>query len=445
MDESYKLDAQWASDHHRYTIMRNYTKYTISTNIWLGGGGVLASFPSQFVSTFLASLRMKALAEPFWSNYKYLTTRSYQPVTFVRCTDSLTVGPLNMSTTIKFPDRVGEPSNDAVPLRLLLRSLANRGQSIPEDPKLDELKIFPPFWLVPSSQTEHSLLGITGQFRASAEGRSFVVDPATLESDPALWVNVSARLHACNIDAFWALTDYKRTHEEGMATVTASLASPKWKYPKTFSHSRKIRIDPQWADKLGDHISNLSIPLNGFYKLKADGIDRKFDPLAEVLAAVFSNALSNFQSGDESLPTLRMQNGERDDPAKPNEDLYNNTLIVRAFNEGQGYNLFETSVILALVVLSIYCILVIIYIIYILSFATVSSAWNSAAEFAALALCSPRPSHLGPVTAGIESLATFREPVRIRANKGGELELEFLNDGERGSRVMRRVVWNCEY
>ena len=105
-----------------------------------------------------------------------------------------------------------------------------------------------------------------------------------------------------------------------------------------------------------------------------------------------------------------------------------NHQVLKGLRQGYGYKVSEITVELSLAVVATYCLITVAYLCYIISSGWTGSSWDSISELLMLGVCSNRPGHLGNVSAGIETIATFREPVSIRVCKGSSLELLFDND-----------------
>ncbi|KAF7445689.1 hypothetical protein A1F99_106750 [Pyrenophora tritici-repentis] len=112
---------------------------------------------------------------------------------------------------------------------------------------------------------------------------------------------------------------------------------------------------------------------------------------------------------------------------------------------GYGYETSSTSTRLSLIVIMAYCIFAVGYITYMLSSGHTSTAWNSATEIIVLALQSKRSEHLRHVSAGINSIETYQEPVGIRVSDRNDLELVFERDQSNQLRKLRRVGLNKAY
>jgi len=112
--------------------------------------------------------------------------------------------------------------------------------------------------------------------------------------------------------------------------------------------------------------------------------------------------------------------------------------------QGYGYHPSEITVKLALAALGLYCAIVTVYLVYSIISGWTGSSWDSASDLVLLALCSDRPGHLGSVSAGASTLATFKEPVSIRHGQHS-LELTFDDDPSVVKSFYGDVEANKEY
>jgi hypothetical protein len=90
-----------------------------------------------------------------------------------------------------------------------------------------------------------------------------------------------------------------------------------------------------------------------------------------------------------------------------------------------GYAIESIPGILATVVICVYCVYVLASVVVTVTVGVSSNSWDSVSEVAALALSSTPPSHLGSISAGLNTLRAFQEPVGIFANEADDLELVF--------------------
>jgi hypothetical protein len=163
-----------------------------------------------------------------------------------------------------------------------------------------------------------------------------------------------------------------------------------------------------------------------------------------VVAKRYENLLSvAFAAALAEIPhySRRWDNKDEVQVDKASTTAFDISVIIR----GYGYGTAATSAYLSVAVITAYCIVTLIYIAYTLATGTSSTAWNSGIELVALALQSRRPDHLKHMSAGIDSMQTFREGVGIRVNEQDELELVFARDRDIDTRKLRKIERNKAY
>ena len=117
-------------------------------------------------------------------------------------------------------------------------------------------------------------------------------------------------------------------------------------------------------------------------------------------------------------------------PAPANSDHINMRMDVRVV--GYAWYASSFSEYLAIAVVLIYMILALAHTIWVLITGVTSSSWDTVTELLALALRSPIPDALEGSGAGIESLGTYRQMVRLRIQgKEGDEKVVMVLDGEK--------------
>lgn len=109
-----------------------------------------------------------------------------------------------------------------------------------------------------------------------------------------------------------------------------------------------------------------------------------------------------------------------------------------------GYAFESIPVIIATAILCIYFIYVLISIIASIVVGISSNSWDSVSEITALALNSTPPTHLGSISAGLNTLRVFQESVGVLSNEKDELELVF-READGGDTMFKAVERSKEY
>ncbi|KAK5266665.1 hypothetical protein LTR99_007276 [Exophiala xenobiotica] len=117
---------------------------------------------------------------------------------------------------------------------------------------------------------------------------------------------------------------------------------------------------------------------------------------------------------------------DNDALSKPSSLTYQ---VVSQLLQGYGYDAKDITVQLSLAVLGIFCLFVLAHVFLLLLTGYSGNSWDSISELLMLGLMSRKPDHLGThVGVGLETLKTFREPVSVKVNDEGHIELVFEND-----------------
>lgn len=122
--------------------------------------------------------------------------------------------------------------------------------------------------------------------------------------------------------------------------------------------------------------------------------------------------------------------------------------------QGYSYGSTDTSILLSLAVIIMYCAITLTYMFYLIATGHTSTAWSSATEFVMLALQSQPADNVKNVSVGIDTMNTFRRSVGIRVKEeideyseriGEKLELVFADEKDVQRRGLRKVVRNKAY
>lgn len=135
-------------------------------------------------------------------------------------------------------------------------------------------------------------------------------------------------------------------------------------------------------------------------------------------------------------------------PGQPNNSTAPGTQLhsdLQGYRKGIGFDSSTTAVQLSLTILIIYSMIVAGYLALMFVLGRSATSWDSIAEIMMLALNSKQPEHLKGTSVGIETLSTVREPVNIRVNYAGSLEMVFENDPGIKKESYSNVVPNVRY
>ena len=294
------------------------------------------------------------------------------------------------------------------------------------------------------------------------------------------------------IEAFWSRSTINMTNSrigfelENIDDDLLRAAKPDFPSANKVKH---IAISPEWAQRLWASYLNATFGTLGETFSQDDQITRS-EYIAKVLALGISDApdvpslnhqvyrdehgpwttLSSSCAYDPSSrtnctpsiltitegPLLDIVDGaSRKVPRSSSMDCYtsysptNSTSVtpylLSWFVSGQGYSSSTTAIRLSLSVLLVYCLYVFTYLCCTVITGRAANSWNTNSEMLMLGICSKKPEHLMNTSVGINTLATFREPVQIRVNEDDGTELSFANDPGLKNRGLRMVEVDEKY
>ena len=297
-------------------------------------------------------------------------------------------------------------------------------------------------------------------------------DPAQAGLNDSLWIVYGEMrfgsgtlwtMTGCHVDAFWY-----STHSNFSVVTAITTSNPA--EDRTFRHGMKIRLDREWASRVSELFRNSSgANLNTMLERAAAAIaiavsDAGSEYLPGTLPVVFPDRIGGIlPTPEENWRTTPVQRdallrfvdkqGFLDRYAEVDNYAFDNwtdparlsQISVQMSRRGYGYDPSETTVQLALAVLTFYCLIVAVFTAYTISTGVIATSWDTIGEFTLLALNSARPSHLPGTSVGVETLSTYRRQVSIRVNKGNSTELVFDDDPALARTDYVRAQPNAEY
>ncbi|KAH6876193.1 hypothetical protein BKA58DRAFT_438141 [Alternaria rosae] len=279
------------------------------------------------------------------------------------------------------------------------------------------VNVIPPVWVASPEPGSSSVVGTFIQSNCAGLEQYMISDLLLNKFNQSVLLSSSClSTKTCTVAAFWEPSQHELAADSGSWVVrTGSLSNSGHGLPKT---TRPISAD------FGS-ITGLSNP--SFGAMLSKGSQSDSTRLAAALATVFSEIPWKEQiqsaSGHEPYTVFEI-------------------VLTRL---GYGYEMSSTPTRLSLAVVMAYCMFAVGYITYMLSSGHTSTAWSSATEIIVLAMQSKRSEHLRHVSAGINSIETYQEPVGIRVNDHNHLELVFKHDESNRLRELRRVRLNKAY
>jgi hypothetical protein len=269
------------------------------------------------------------------------------------------------------------------------------------------------------------------------------------------------RIVTCTLDARWANSTVTVSFTGGPKVVRGE--PPNW-----FTTSRlqknsngelkwpQINISPQWADYLDPSVEGLNIST---FTLLGNSIGRlgnialapfSNNAVEAILAVILAEGLSRISNMATIQGSLKgFEKNEWMSQILPDKSVFGTggSAFNYTFSSGGPFEKFEmktavngygygitTATILSSLVLLTYSLIATVYVIHSTCFSrSTSSAWESISEVIALAMNSAPAPNLRNTGAGISSLKTLKEKVRIGVNDDEQLQMIFVDETEEGT------------
>ncbi|KAE8441931.1 hypothetical protein EG329_004139 [Mollisiaceae sp. DMI_Dod_QoI] len=250
---------------------------------------------------------------------------------------------------------------------------------------------------------------------------------------------------ACTVDARWANATTTISFLGG-PTIASGLPTDWFVGGQLLLGSNglplwpQIKLAPAWGDSINPIIEQ---PTTSIFAMLCNSVGRlnnvsraqsPINAVESVLAVMITDSLSRTSSMATIMGSLKGvgTSEEWKNELLPKGTIFNTggsafnysyqegdqstKLEVKTTVNGYGYGI-TTATLLSTLVLLIYSLIAISYIIYTIFFAkTTSSSWESITELVALAMNSKPSSAMQNTGAGIATLSTLKQPIRIRVS-----------------------------
>lgn len=275
--------------------------------------------------------------------------------------------------------------------------------------------------LAPSAPSRSSTLMVLGT--TAPVDRSYVATASACIID-ATWTNVTLNVSAA--DSYNQVKYVLETHYDGEIPQAQKI-----NFPRSYTdHVRSTILASQTAlDFLNNQVSPQQIFALALSNADYDYVEYsslvlerdKVDPNTEAVHTYLDqiHAWTRYSAISIDID----DNNALSNPASLTYQA------VSQLKQGYGYNAKDITVQLSLAVLGIFCVFVVAHVFVLFLTGYSGNNWDSISELLMLGLMSRKPDHLGPhAGVGLETLKTFREPVSVKVNDEGHVELVFEND-----------------
>ena len=388
--------------------------------------GVQSEIGIATVPMRIGSALLKRAATDFKPDTtEFLVTQLSIPVAVARCNEnsfnkSTETNPLNDGTIFEIPTLDISKSAHHVTWAQLLKDLRTNS---PTFTKLRSNGIWT-FWRLPAAGANYSLINIVIS-RSSSQIFEKANETTGTQNDWKPTNRTRTTVRICTVSVFWMPATYKRSYGDTSPVISTTPSANELFHDlcaNQLTSASPIRLHPEFFGSNGKTMEEVLVELGN------SGAHIYFLP------ALVAHALSD--RGPHTLSTIRFS-------------LYDCSYCfkttVRKYRTGYGYASWDSTVILSLVVLLLYCLVTFSYIVFTLVSGTCSTAWDSTSALVALALQSRKPDHLGHIGVDVQSMATFREPVKIRVNEEGQVEMVFVYGKDGLSEEWKKIEVNKEY
>jgi hypothetical protein len=372
-----------------------------------------ATIPTQLSAQVLYQIPLEIYVGAWNPEIDYIRSVKLPRVTVAtHCLTTYNSWHTIVDTPVAYPLDSGTSIGIFPSLKTLLQHLLDHGDS--QDTPVNAI---PPIWVASPEIGSSSVIGSFIQSNCDVL-EQFTISDLLLNkfNESVLLSGTCFSTKTCTVEPFWEPSRHELATDSGSWVVRTGPLSK-------LGHGLPEGARPIYADL--NSITGLSTP--SFGAMLSKTLRGDSTRLAAALATVFADIPWREQ----------IQSASRGEPY---------TVIRIALTRlGYGYETSSVSARLSLTVIMAYCIFAVGHITYMISSGHTSTAWSSATEIIVLAMQSKRSEHLRHVSAGVNCLATYQEPVGIRVNDRDHLELVFEHDRSNQSRRLRRARLNKAY
>jgi hypothetical protein len=357
------------------------------------------------------------------------SVEALQPVTFASCNAN------NVNSTLKFP-KIDE-SSDPLPLVELHNSTFTSREW---------------FTQVTNHGSDSNLIWV--ELPASSFGLTSIGAVVALPGNNV--AGYAGQILTCTIDARWANSTAIASFTGGPMAVRGEpndwfLTSRLQKKPGGNFEWPQIRIAPQWADGINPIIDAKNVSV---FTLLSNSVGRLGDismapslvnAVEAILVVILAEGLSRVGNTASIQGFLKgFEENEWMSQILPDKTVFGTggSAFNYTFRPGDPFVKFEmkvavsgygygitTATILSSLVLLTYSLIAITYIVHSVCFSrSTSSTWESISELIALAMSSTPVPMLKNTGAGISSLTTLKQKVRIGVSEDAQLQMIFVGE-----------------
>lgn len=406
------------------------------------------SVPSRTAAAFISYANSMSSKYPRWT---YRSTKYPEPVVHINCTEQFFGAGPELNQTFLDANHFafdGAPSPSPSLGSLFEAEDINLTSAKP-------MRTARSFWLQDTVQPrpQHSLF--LAQFMWSPDlPTTYGTQPQSPQDPESQGYNFQGR--TCVMDAYWYNST---TSSEGSPGTPIVNATPPKKEERLASIDA-IPIAPEWAKTLTElfeshkptYVNDINVALYLAFIVSFGLSDIAAEPTPrQINHDASANAWINLTEHQKTELDAAIASGRvhENDILMTGSDWtdFNQLYFQKVYvnKPGFGYDHDGVTVQLSMAVLTLYGIIAVAYLAVTLVSGRTSGSWDSIGELLMLGLNSQRPAFLGPVTAGVESLATYKQYVTVGVNEDGALELVFAADPQNDEKLYKQIEANESY
>ena len=229
-------------------------------------------------------------------------------------------------------------------------------------------------------------------------------------------------VYSCNITATWLpafitellFADGTSSGISADYSVRGTFVNNLWTDDSDSWPRPLVSIEKDWAENLTAANETTSL------LSKVDWIDkfRVESQLEDLISILIVIAMSN------TIPATSFHILDYNESGVSSDAVITSTIMISTM----GYTPETFPVIMALVILGVYCVYALSHAVYTVVVGESSNSWDSVSEIATLALNSKCPPSLDHTSAGIETTRTLQQPINILASCEDQVEIVFTHD-----------------
>lgn len=398
--------------------------------------GSLSTMPGYVDASAMWQVRWPAASNVFG------TAKTRQPYVQVNCEDRELSNTENPDTThISFPNI--DPDFVSLSWAFLLDLVHNDTSGLVVNGTMN--------WRSPPPEASNHSLLLTEVLLGGDDGDASAV----------------ATAKCCVVDAIWASTMLNATLETEF-TVGFSLAPVEAELQRQMNvvEQQRITLSADWAHRVTKLYKNVTSDLSNMKTAAAYALALAHAAPVPMIQGLGLKSILSEPGGEEEQDAMtQVQYSAANAYFKIHEgnlhrynEVYLDTSInwtdpgslfhleVNLYRSGYGYDVASIPVQLSLAVVGIYAFIAIVHLVCTFVTGNVASSWDSFAELLMLGIKSPPPNRLLKGTnVGIETVGTFKEPLNVRVNEAGTVELVFRRDVDAKRNSFQRIVTNKAY